>query len=232
LLATFALRHGFKSVTPNLIAALTHRSAAVSARDSNERLEFLGDAILSSYVARYLLVALPPDTDEGTLSRARVAVIRRETLAEAARALKVSELLVVGNGERRAGRHTHDGLLADAYEALVGAMFLDHGDEGADRFLGDTLAGPLAAVAASPPIPDAKTALQMRLQAKGQPLPLYRTISEEGSGHDHTFTVQVVTANGTVLGSGFGTTKRAAQTEAARAALAEMDQVISITGDS
>ncbi len=152
-----------------------------------------------------------------------MAVIRRETLAEAARGLGVADLLVVGNGERRAGRHTHDGLLADAYEALVGAMFLDQGDADADRFLSETLAGPLAAVAASPPVPDPKTALQMRLQAEGQTLPLYRTVSEEGSGHDHTFTVEVVAADGTVLGRGAGSNKRIAQTAAARAALGQVD---------
>lgn len=224
-LSAFAARLGFHAVTPNLIAALTHRSAAANARESNERLEFLGDALLSSYVARFLLTALPPETDEGTLSRARVAVIRRETLAEASRQLGVSDLLVVGNGERRAGRHTHDGLLADAYEALVGAMFLDQGDSDADRFLGRTLAGPLAEVAASPPVPDPKTELQMQLQALGKSLPSYRTVTEEGSGHDHTFTVEVVTAEGAVLGRGTGPNKRTAQTEAARVALANLANI-------
>ena len=194
-LATFAVRFGFGTPTPNLLAALTHRSAATSVQTSNERLEFLGDALLSSFVARFLLKALPADTDEGTLSRARVAVIRKETLAHAAREMGVADLLVVGNGERRAGRHTHDGLLADAYEALVGAMFLDQGDTGADRFLNETLADPLAVVAA---------------------------VREEGSGHDHTFTVEVVAADGAVLGQGIGPNKRAAQTEAARVALVNL----------
>lgn len=222
-LAAFAVRYGFDSVTAHLLAALTHRSAADGIENSNERLEFLGDALLSSFVARFLLQALPANTDEGTLSRARVAVIRRETLAEAARAMGVSDLLIVGNGERRAGRHTHDGLLADAYEALAGAMFLDYGDARADQFLRETLKGPLTEVAASPPIPDPKTALQMRLQAEGRLLPTYCTVSEEGSGHDHRFTVEVVTAEGAVLGQGVGANKRAAQTEAARAALANLD---------
>lgn len=222
-LAAFAVRFGFETATPNLLAALTHRSAATSVQTSSERLEFLGDALLSSFVARFLLTALPADTDEGTLSRARVAVIRKETLAEAAREMGVADLLVVGNGERRAGRHTHDGLLADAYEALVGAMFLDQGDTGADSFLAETLAGPLASVAAAPPVADPKTALQMRLQAQGRLLPAYRTIGEEGSGHDHTFTVEVVAADGAVLGQGVGPNKRAAQTEAARVALANLD---------
>ena len=222
-LAAFAVRFEFRAVTQNLLAALTHRSAATSVQTSNERLEFLGDALLSSFVARFLLTALPADTDEGTLSRARVAVIRKETLAEAARTMGVADLLVVGNGERRAGRHTHDGLLADAYEALVGAMFLDQGDSGADQFLAQTLTGPLAVVAAAPPVADPKTALQMRLQAQGHLLPAYRTVREEGSGHDHTFTVEVVAADGAVLGQGVGSNKRAAQTQAARVALANFD---------
>ena len=222
-IAAFAVRFGFETATPNLLAALTHRSAATSVPTSNERLEFLGDALLSSFVARFLLDALPADTDEGTLSRARVAVIRKETLAHAAREMGVADLLVVGNGERHAGRHTHDGLLADAYEALVGAMFLDHGETDADRFLAETLAAPLASVAAAPPVADPKTALQMRLQAQGCLLPAYRTVREEGSGHDHTFTVEVVAADSTVLGQGVGPNKRAAQTEAARVALANLD---------
>ncbi|MBC8104695.1 MAG: ribonuclease III [Cytophagales bacterium] len=216
----FAERLGFDPASPRLAAALTHKSAAASVSESSERLEFLGDALVGAFVARFLLDALPPDTDEGTLSRARVAIIRRETLALAAQGIGVPDLLVVGNGERRAGRHTHDGLLADAYEALVGALFLDHGEAATQQFLRETLAGPLAAVAAAPPAPDAKTTLQMRLQSEGKGLPRYRTISEEGGGHDHQFTVEVLDTAGAVLGRGVGVTKRAAQTEAARSALA------------
>lgn len=220
-LAAFAARCGFAPSSPHLIAAITHRSASGGdVSRSSERLEFLGDALLSAFVARYLIGALPPDTDEGTLSRARVAVIRKETLADASRTLGVSEILIVGNGERRAGRHTHDGLLADAYEALVGALYLDYGPDAAENFLGATLAEPLAQVTAQPPAPDPKTALQMRLQSEGRGLPTYRLIAEEGSGHDRLFLVEATDACGLVLGTGRGPNKRSAETEAARAALA------------
>lgn len=224
-LAAFGASCGFAAGSPHLLAALTHTSAAGgNVTRSNERLEFLGDALLSAIVARYLLAALPDTTDEGTLSRARVAVIRKETLAEAARSLGVSDVLIVGNGERRANRHTHDGLLADAYEALVGALFLEAGDDAVERFVRMTLAEPLERVAAAPPAPDPKTALQMRFQSQGRGLPIYRLIAEEGLGHEHTFVVEVTTAEGMSLGRGSGTNKRTAETNAARLALEALER--------
>jgi ribonuclease-3 len=216
----FGDRHGFLPGSAYLRSAFTHRSAANGdVRQSNERLEFLGDALLSAFVARFLIATLSPETDEGTLSRARVAIIRRETLAAAARSLGVADLLIVGNGERRAGRHTHDGLLADAFEAIIGALYLEAGEASLEQFLRRSLAEPLAQVAADPPQPDPKTALQMLLQATGSGLPAYRLIAEDGGGHDHTFHIAVSAADGTRLGHGAGPNKRAAETAAARMAL-------------
>lgn len=201
---------------------MTHRSFAPSPGESSERLEFLGDALLGAYVARFLLDALPPDTGEDVLSRARVFVIRRETLAHAARELGLPDLLLVGNGERIAGRHHHDSLLADAYEALVAAQFLDCGPDAMDAFIRQTLSVPLQSVSTSPPPPDPKTLLQMRLQSEGRGLPTYHTVEATGTGHDHHFTVEARDASGTVLGRGEGANQRAAQMEAARAALSAL----------
>jgi ribonuclease-3 len=222
-LAAFAARWGFAPDSIRLRAALTHRSVAPSPAASNERLEFLGDALLSAFVARYLLDALPPDTPEGVLSRARVQVVRKETLAEAARAMGVSDLLEVGPGERKEGRHTHDGLLADAFEALVAARFLDDGEAAMAALLRDALAGPLAQVAASPPGADPKTRLQERLQAVGRGLPTYPIVEASGSGHHHVFVAEARSADGALLGRGEGPTKRAAQAAAAEDALARLD---------
>ncbi|HVK06133.1 MAG TPA: ribonuclease III [Armatimonadaceae bacterium] len=218
----FARRWGFAPDSPALRAALTHRSAAASPAESNERLEFLGDALLSAFVARFLLDALPPDTREGVLSRARTELVRRETLARAARALGVAGLLIVGSGERKANRHENDSLLADAYEALVAAVYRERGGDATDAFLRETLADALTAVAAAPPAPDPKTDLQMRLQASGRGLPAYRIIEATGNEQSPVFTAEVLTADGTSLGTGTGASKRAAQTDAARAALANL----------
>lgn len=219
----FASRWGFAPDSQRLRVALTHRSAAPSPEQSNERLEFLGDALLSAFVARYLLDTLPPDTPEGALSRARTSVVRRETLAEAARAMGVSDLLDVGPGERKEGRHTHDGLLADAFEALVAARFLDDGEEAMQSFLRETLSGPLTAVSAAPPEVDPKTRLQERLQAVGRGLPTYPIVEASGSGHHHVFVAEARSADGSLLGRGEGPSKRGAQLEAARDALAALD---------
>lgn len=216
-------RFGFAPDSPLLRAAFTHTSAAASVSESNERLEFMGDALLSAFVARFLFEELPPDTGEDSLSRARIAIIRKETLAAAARALGLSELLHVGQGERKERRHTHDSLLADAYEALIAAVFLEQGQAAMEAFLRLTLAEPLAAVVAKPPAPDAKTELQMRLQATGRGLPTYHTLSATGIGHDHHFIVEVTDTVGVALGRGEGPNKRTAQMEAARSALLILD---------
>ncbi len=206
--------------TPRVRTALTHRSASTTVSESNERLEFLGDALLSAFVARFLLENLPPETDEGTLSRARTRIVRRETLAKAARDLGLAERLVMGAGEIKDNRQTGESPLADAYEAIVAALFLDAGYETAEQFVHETLADALRDVVASPPAPDAKTELQIRLQAAGKGLPRYAILAETGTGQNIVFTAAVY-ADGEdePLGKGRGANKRAAQTEAAKAAL-------------
>ena len=218
----FALRWNLSPDSPRFQAALTHTSAAATVAESGERLEFLGDALLGAFVARYLIDALPPDAGEDDLSRARVQIVRRETLAAAARTLKLSSILTVGHGERKAERHRHDSLLSDAYEALIACIYLDNGFEAMCAFIHETLGRDLAQVAAHPPVPDSKTLLQMRLQALGRGLPVYDTIEETGRGHDHHFTVLVRDAAGQAFGKGEGPNKRAAQMEAAKEALSHL----------
>lgn len=183
---------------------------------------------MGAYVARYLLENLPADVGEDVLSRARVQVIRRETLAEAARGLGVPDLLLVGPGERKEKRNERDSLLADAYEALLAALFLDCGTNAMEAFIRETLASPLGSVSASPPPPDPKTQLQMFLQASGRGLPTYQTVTAQGKGHDHFFEVEVRDARGTVLGTGTGTNQRGAQMEAARAALVVLNPNVAV----
>lgn len=201
---------------------MTHTSAVKSIAEGNERLEFLGDALLSVFVALYLLNNLPSDTDEGTLSRARVEIIRRETLAKAARQLGIGDILLMGQGEQKERRNTHDGPLADAFEAVTAALFLDCGEEAMSMFLRETLREPLDAVVATPPERDPKSRLQELLQSRNEPLPEYRTIVETGAGHQQRFVVEVVSGSGTILGRGEAASKRTAQVEAARAALSHL----------
>ena len=219
-LEAFASRWGFDADSARMRTALTHKSAAASSPHNNERLEFLGDAVLSALVAAFLLESLP-DVTEGTLSRARAQLVRRETLAAAARMHGIETLLYMSASEEKLGGRKRDSLPADAYEALVGALYLDHGEEAARRFILATLREPMASVAAAPPEPDPKTHLQILLQAQGRGLPTYRTVAETGKDHELHF-VEEVLVNGESLGNGEGVSKRQAQIRAARVAIAAL----------
>ena len=216
-LARFAGRWGLDADSPRLRTALTHRSAVPSVAQSNERLEFLGDAVLGFLAAEFLLEALP-GVPEGTLSRARQRLVREETVANAARALGLDRLLIVGSTEERNRGRGRDSLLGDVYEAVVGALFLERGPEAARAFVRETLAGPMADVAASPPEPDPKTQLQIVLQSQGRGLPTYRDVSQSGPDHAKRFVAEVL-SGGQPLGRGEGVSKRAAQAMAAVEAL-------------
>jgi ribonuclease-3 len=218
-MARFAIRFGLSPDSPHLRSALTHRSAASDPAQSSERLEFLGDALLGAFVARVVWETLPPHTNEHGLTRARVSVIRKETIAQAARELGVADLLRVGVGERKEGRQQGESLLADAYEALVATVFLDKGQAAMETFIRKTLREPLNAVSHTPPPPDPKSRLQVLLQTSGRGIPVYVTTRETGEGAHHHFVVEVREATGTVLGVGDGKNKREAQVAAAVAAL-------------
>jgi ribonuclease-3 len=165
--------------------ALTHRSAQSR---HNERLEFLGDAILGFLVAEALWRRFP-DATEGELSRLRARLVNRDALADLARALDLGSYLRLGAGELRSGGHARESILADALEALFAAVYLDGGLEAA-RALLDRLAGErLAGLCPASQHKDAKTRLQEYLQARRLALPTYRVVETRGEDHAQTFVV-------------------------------------------
>lgn len=205
-----------------LAQALTHRSYANEAATGshNERLEFLGDAVVGLLVAEALMEALP-SVAEGTLSRLRASIVNARTLAELARARGLGQILRLGRGEMRTGGREKDSLLADAYEAMVGAVYLDLGLEHARRLVRTDTASRISAGESSANARDHKTQLQEWVQARLQSTPLYRLIEAEGPDHDKTFTVEVV-IEGAVTCRGTGRSKKAAERLAAEAAWEEL----------
>lgn len=198
-----------------LTLALTHRSAE---KNHNQRLEFLGDAILGFIVAE-ALYQLYPDAPEGDLSQLRAALVNRETLAGLARELRLGDLLVLGQGERKSGGHQRDSILCDALEALLGAIYLDGGAEACRectlRLLHDRMQHNPAEGASK----DAKTRLQELMQAGGHALPDYQVVAIRGEEHDQEFEVSCTIALLAQSSRGVGRTRRLAEQQAASQAL-------------
>jgi ribonuclease-3 len=182
----------------------------------NERLEFLGDALLSFIVAEELYREFP-NFGEGNLTEIRVSLIRQETLAEIAARLKLGDHLLLGKGEEATGGRHKQTNLADAYEALIGAIFLDQGLSIAADFVLVKFARQLEEVRAKGIGRNYKALLQELTQAKYKMLPVYRIVEASGPDHDKSFVVEVGLGDRT-LGTGSGKTKRAAEMEAARSA--------------
>jgi ribonuclease-3 len=221
----FAEQWGIAPDSSMLASALTHHSADVELGRGGERLEFLGDALLGAMVASRLVRGLPPDTDEGTLTRARAALVRRSTLAKAARRTGIDQCLVLGENLRRqlaslAEAPDNDRLLADAFEAVLAVLYLEAGEAAAGRFLDAALGDHLETVLAAPPGPDPKNALQEQVQQGGGPSPTYRLVDHHADGDRHRFTAEVLVGE-TVVGSGDGPSRREAERDAARNALAD-----------
>ncbi|MEW6416277.1 MAG: ribonuclease III [Pseudomonadota bacterium] len=208
-----ALGHTFSR--PELLAqALTHRSYGAV---NNERLEFLGDSVLNCSVARALYDAFP-ELPEGSLSRLRANLVRQETLAEIAVALRLGESLRLGEGELKSGGFRRPSILADALESLFGAVFLDAGFDAAQgvvRRLFDPLVAKIDPRASGK---DPKTLLQEILQARRLPLPEYRLVDTRGEAHDQSFIVDCVLTKPVLTTRGLGKSRRAAEQEAARQA--------------
>ena len=199
--------------------AFTHRSAG---SPHNERLEFLGDALLNLIVAEQLF-ARWPGADEGAMTRARAELVRESTLAAMARSLDIGAQLVLGQGEMKSGGHRRDSILADAVEALIAAVYLDAGfDACRAAVLG--LFEPL--LAGLPPLhkvgKDAKTRLQEWLQGHQYPLPVYTLLSEAGDDHDKTFHVSCTLVQPALVTEGDAGSRRAAEQRAAEAALEKL----------
>jgi len=195
--------------------ALTHRSAGGA---NNERLEFLGDAVLSLVTAQYLFERFP-EADEGTLSRLRARVVSGEFLAQCAAAARLGELLSLGPGELKTGGYRRESILADALEALSGALYLDGGLEAARRGMLRWLESGLPAEELPAELKDPKTRLQELLQARGLPLPRYSIESVEGELHAQQFRVRCEVQAMAAVGVGEGSSRRRAEQAAAAGVL-------------
>ncbi len=215
-----ALDHRFANVDL-LIEALTHPSAVRRrgiSRRGYERLEFLGDRVLGLVVAEMLWRRFPAEA-EGELTRRHTHLVRRDALAEVARAVGLGSRLIVSPGEDAAGLRENSSVLADVCEAVIAALYLDGGLPTAKQFVERRWEARLAAL--SEPPRDPKTTLQEWVQARGLPLPAYRTVATEGPSHRRRFTV-TVNVEGLDPATASGPSKRAAETAAAAAALAAL----------
>ncbi|MGE5515930.1 MAG: ribonuclease III [Bacteroidota bacterium] len=211
-----AQRLGHRFADPSLMTqALTHPSVvhgrAPRKATPYERLEFLGDRVLGLVVADMLFRRFPTEP-EGALARRHAALVRREALARVAHIIGLPAHLILSRGEEDAGGRSNPGLLADACEALIGAMFADAGFAKSQEFV-QRMWTPLMDEAAAPP-KDAKTALQEWAQGRGKKLPTYTTVGMEGPPHDPTFMVSVE-VEGVETVTAQGASKRAAEQAAA-----------------
>ena len=185
--------------------------------ESNERLEFLGDAVLGSVVSRRLYHDYP-HAAEGWLTEVRSRLVRNETLALLALDYELGRYLVLGKGVEAQGGRERPAILGRAFEAVIGAIHLDGGVRAARRFILQALAAELGTIAVAGLERDPKSLLQQACQANWRTVPNYRTVEERGPAHDRDFRVEV-RLDGKVMGSGEGKSKQAAQQAAAEAAL-------------
>jgi len=199
-----------------LTEALTHRSHS---NGHYERLEFLGDAVLNFVIAAELFDRRPDD-DEGSLSRLRSRVVRGETLARVARRLKLGDHLRMGEGELKSGGYLRDSVLADALEAVLGAIYLDGGYEAAARVIRGVFGPVVDSLPDAESLKDPKTRLQEWLQARGRPLPVYELVGEEGAEHAKRFHVTCRLEDSGYEAGATGTSRRKAEQSAAEAVLA------------
>jgi len=201
---------------PDLLAlALSHRSIG---RLNNERLEFLGDSILSLVVSARLF-ELNGDSNEGDLTRLRARVVRGDTLAELAAGLKLGDYVKLGEGELKSGGYKRDSILANTLEAIFGAIYLDSDFESCARLIRHICDPYIALLPDAGDLKDPKTQLQEWLQAKGYSLPEYSVLTDEGPPHKKKFVVQCVCHEAGIKVTGKGGSRRKAEQVAAIAAL-------------
>lgn len=204
---------------PELLAtAVTHRSAA---SDNNERLEFLGDAVLGHVIAEWLYTQFP-DASEGQLSRLRAALVKRETLAEIARTLDLGNYLQLGSGELKSGGFRRDSILADAFEAVLGSILLDGGFEACKSAIHRLFADRFARVSVIDERKDPKTRLQEYLQSRKLALPEYEMVEVSGKAHDQQFRVACRIEDLQATSQGRGGSRRKAEQAAAEQMLEQL----------
>jgi ribonuclease-3 len=214
--------------------ALTHRSFANERLSEkcqhNEAMEFLGDSVLGFVVSAWLLEQFP-DLSEGKLSKIKAYLVSETSLVELAEEIELGRYILLNRGEEKTGGRRKRALLADAYEALIGAVYIDGGVTVAERFLRRELSAKLKAIDPASMIgADYKSALQERLQARGGPTPDYQVVEVIGPDHRRTFRVEL-RVGGHPVATGEGHTIKLAQQEAARVALSESDPVSACVDD-
>jgi ribonuclease-3 len=210
---------GFSFSRPELLRqALTHRSHS---SPHNERLEFLGDGILNCVTAVELYERYPALT-EGDMSRLRASLVRQETLHRLAQSLALGEYLRLGEGEIKSGGFSRPSILADALEALIGAIFLDGGFAAAHSAISRLYEPIMASLDPATPEKDPKTMLQELLQAKKIPLPRYLVVGTSGAAHSQSFEVECLIPELSMRTTGSGSSRRAAEQEAALRAFARI----------
>jgi ribonuclease-3 len=220
-LETLATKFAYQFSNENLLEdALTHRSKGSV---NNERLEFLGDAILGVVIAEALYRRFPKAT-EGELSRFRAALVKKETLAELAREFSLGDYLRLGPGELKSGGFRRDSILADAMEAVIGAIFLDSDMLNARDFVLRCFEGRLENLSEDQAFKDPKTRLQEYLQARRLDLPTYEVVATHGSEHAQTFEVHCRIPGLAEPVVGRGTSRRKAEQAAAKQALSCLTQ--------
>lgn len=207
--------------TELLELALTHRSA--NRRQNNERLEFLGDAQLSQIVSRWLFDRFDGAT-EGQLTRMRASLVRGQTLAELARELGIGDYLLLGSGEMKSGGHRRESILADALEAIIGAILLDGGEAGCRDVVERWFADRLESVSPATVQKDAKTRLQEWLQGRQRALPHYEVEAIHGQAPNQRFDVRCVLADLQQEFRASGRSRRRAEQQAAATALAWLEE--------
>jgi ribonuclease-3 len=204
-----------------LVTAFTHRSYVNEHRktvsEHNERLEFLGDAVLELVVTSYLFANFKDP--EGVLTNWRSSLVRTESISAAAARNDFEPLLRLSKGEKRGTTRARSQILANCYEAVIGSLYLDQGYEAAARFIHDSLIITFQDILDSGSWMDPKSHFQEAAQSKEGHTPVYKVLSEVGPDHDKTFTVGVF-VNGELKGQGVGPSKQAGQQKAAEAALA------------
>jgi ribonuclease-3 len=200
------------------VVALTHRSAE---GPNNERLEFLGDSVLNLLLSERLYREFPV-ASEGDLSRLRSRLVSEEPLAEIAQEMQLGELLLLGSGELKTGGFRRQSILADAFEALCGALYLDGGLDAVRSILGPMFESRIAGLPEPSTLKDAKTRLQEHLQANGRSLPIYTVKRTSGEPHAQTFLVSCVITHVSIETEGEGPSRRRAEQAAAQQALAAL----------
>jgi ribonuclease-3 len=205
--------------------ALTHRSAE---NRNNERLEFLGDAVLGFVIAERLYEKFP-DADEGVLSRLRAILVNQTALAEHARDLHLGDYLILGSGELKSGGFRRDSILSDAVEAIIGAILKDQGMEAARSWVLQLFNESIESLSLNDWKKDPKTRLQELMQGRGLELPVYTLVSQNGQPHDQHFIVQCRVSLFPYPSQGDGSSRKKAEQHAAEQMLAKLSEIMSIS---